>query len=94
MSGLVDLFISFSTLGGQQQQTFPSLEPHYSSSKVLPLVPKQIQNSKILVVLLSGAIESRVVIQLAFYTPPTIQVSLRFLILVSNLTPPFTLSIK
>jgi len=58
MSGLVDLFISFSTLGGQQQQTFPSLEPHFSSSKVLPLVPKQIQNSKILVVLLSGAIEA------------------------------------
>jgi len=75
MSGLVDLFISFSALGSQQQQTFPSLEPHFSSSKVLPLVPKQIQNSinsKILVVLLSGAIESGVVIQLAFYTPPTI----------------------
>ncbi|CAK9272372.1 unnamed protein product [Sphagnum jensenii] len=35
-----------SALGSQQQQTFPSLEPlHFSSSKVLPLVPKQIQNS-------------------------------------------------
>jgi hypothetical protein len=36
MSGLVDLFISFSALGSQQQQTFPSLEPHFSSSEVLP----------------------------------------------------------